>query len=75
MRRKKGICASFAAALQTAKVSTTVRMIGWFGGLVTKLCLTLATPWSVVCQAPLSVGFSRQEFWSELHMILLPAYD
>ena len=23
-----------------------------------------ATPWTVVCQAPLSVGFSRQEYWS-----------
>ena len=21
-------------------------------------------PWTVVCQAPLSVGFSRQEYWS-----------
>ena len=25
-----------------------------------------ATPWSVACQAPLSVEFSRQEFWSGL---------
>ena len=25
-----------------------------------------ATPWSVACQAPLSVAFSRQEFWSGL---------
>ena len=24
------------------------------------------TPWTVACQAPLSMGFSRQEFWSEL---------
>ena len=24
------------------------------------------TPWTVTCQAPLSMGFSRQEFWSEL---------
>ena len=23
-----------------------------------------ATPWSVACQAPLSMGFSRQEYWS-----------
>ena len=23
-----------------------------------------ATPWAVVCQAPLSVGFSRQESWT-----------
>ena len=22
------------------------------------------TPWTVVCQAPLSMGFSRQEYWS-----------
>ena len=25
-----------------------------------------ATPWSVACQAPLSMGFSRQEYWSGL---------
>ena len=25
-----------------------------------------ATPWTVACQAPLSLGFSRQEFWSAL---------
>ena len=25
-----------------------------------------ATPWTVVCQAPLSLGFSRQEYWSGL---------
>ena len=36
------------------------------GGLVTKLCLTLATPWTVACQPPLSMGFSRQEYWSGL---------
>ena len=36
------------------------------GGLVAKSCLTLATLWTVTCQAPLSVGFSRQEYWSGL---------
>ena len=35
-------------------------------GLVTKSCLTLTTPWTVACQAPLSTGFSRQEYWSGL---------
>ena len=25
-----------------------------------------ATPWTVACQAPLSMGFSRQEYRSEL---------
>ena len=29
-------------------------------------CLTLATPWTVACQTPLSMGFSRQEHWSGL---------
>ena len=24
-----------------------------------------ATPWAVACQAPLSMGLSRQEYWSE----------
>ena len=33
-------------------------------GLVAKLCQTLAKSWTVVCQAPLSMGFSRQEYWS-----------
>ena len=36
------------------------------GGLVIKLCLTLATPWTIACQVPLSMGFSRQEYWSRL---------
>ena len=24
------------------------------------------TPWTVACQAPLSMGFSRQEYWNGL---------
>ena len=33
--------------------------------LVTKLCLTVLLPhWTVVHQAPLSMGFSRQDYWS-----------
>ena len=39
---------------------------GGSGGLVTKSCPTLATPWTVACRAPLSMGFSRQEYWSGL---------
>ena len=50
MGKLKGIC----LGLQT------------FGGgsLVAKLCPTLATPWTVAGQASLSMGFSRQEYWS-----------
>ena len=36
------------------------------GGLVTKSCMTLATPWTAACQAPLSMVFSKQEYWSGL---------
>ena len=34
--------------------------------LVTQLCPTLSNPWNVAHQAPLSMGFSRQEYWSGL---------
>ena len=36
------------------------------GGLITNLCLTLVTLWTVACQASLSMGFPRQEYWSGL---------
>ena len=34
------------------------------GGLVIKSCETLCDPRTVACQAPLSMEFSRQEYWS-----------
>ena len=34
------------------------------GGLVVKSCLSLVTSWTVACQDPLSMGFSRQQYWS-----------
>ena len=33
---------------------------------VTESCPTLVIPWTVACQAPLSMGFSTQEDWSGL---------
>ena len=36
------------------------------GGLIAKSCPTLVTPWTVACQALLSMEFSRQEYWSGL---------
>ena len=33
---------------------------------VTQSCPTLCDPWIVARQAPLSMGFSRQEHWSRL---------
>ena len=55
--------------------SSTVKDLPWVSpppgslpssGLVAKSCPTLATPWTVACQASLSMGFSRQEYWSGL---------
>ena len=34
--------------------------------LVVNSCLTFVTPWTLACQAPLSMGFPRQEYWSML---------
>ena len=31
---------------------------------VAQLCPTLVTPWTAAYQAPSSMGFSRQEYWS-----------
>ena len=35
---------------------------------VNSLCCVqlFATPWAIACQAPLSMGFSMQEYWSGL---------
>ena len=35
-------------------------------GLVATSCMILATAWTVTHQAPLSMGFSRQEYWNGL---------
>ena len=39
---------------------------GSSSGLLAKSCLTLATPWTVAYQAPLSLRFPRLEYWSGL---------
>ena len=36
------------------------------GGLITKSCLTPATPWTIACQVPLFMWFPKQEFHSGL---------
>ena len=40
--------------------------VNFSSSLVAKLCLTLVTPQTVACHAPLSMGFSMQEYWSVL---------
>jgi len=39
-------------------------------GLIAKSCLTLATPWTIACQVPLFMGFSRQEYWRGLPFLV-----
>ena len=41
--------------------------------LVAQSCPTLCDPKTVACQAPRSMGFSRQEYWSGLSF-LSPGY-
>ena len=36
------------------------------GGFIAQSCLTLAALWTAAHQPPLSMGFSRQEYWSGL---------
>ena len=43
---------------------------GGGGGLVAQSQPTLVAPWTVACQAPLSMGFPRQEYWSGLPFLL-----
>ena len=33
---------------------------------VTQSCLTLCDPWTIAHQVPLTLGFSRKEYWSGL---------
>ena len=37
--------------------------------LVTQTCLILATPWGVAHWAPLSMGFSKQEYWRGCYLL------
>ena len=41
---------------------------------VTQSCWLFVTPWTVAFQAPLSVKFSRQEYWSGLSFPTLEEY-
>ena len=60
------MCICMAESLCCSSETIAALLIGYGGGLVAKSCLTLVTPCIVACQAPLSMGFSRQEYWSVL---------
>ena len=48
------------------KINYTSIKINMACGLVSESCPTFLTPWTLVCQAPLSMGFSRQQYWNGL---------
>ena len=48
-----------------------VYYILWLGGHAQSR-RTLVIPWTVACQAPRSMGFSRQEYWSGVPYFSLP---
>ena len=54
----------WSASFFSFSLPSVYRVVG--GGIVTRLCWTFATSWIGACQAPLSLGFSRQEYWSGL---------
>ena len=52
--------------LKLKKVGKTTRPLSESESEVAQSCPTLATPWTAAHQAPPSMGFSRQEYWSGL---------
>ena len=58
MRGKAGNCGGCTASSVSPRKDTTL--------LVTQACPTLCDPWTAAHQAPLSMGFSGQEYWSRL---------
>ena len=55
---------SFEGAMQTYRVQLHVCMLSHFS------CVRLfATLWIMACQAPLAMGFSRQEHWMRCHVL------
>jgi len=67
-KKIKSVLKSTVGQLQSVRLwdSDPPRSSSSCGGLVTKLCQTLVTPWAVACQVPLSMGFPSQEYWSGL---------
>ena len=61
-RQESSLQSSFPLQATQTYISRIQSVVVVVVGLVEKLCLTLLTPWTVACQAPLSVGFPRQEY-------------
>ena len=61
------LCICLCKHVCACMIIYNIYFIGGGGdGWVAKSCLALETPWTIAHQAPLSMGFSRQEYWSGL---------
>ena len=59
--------------LDTTERQCNAKMLTWLSvqfSSVAQSCPTLATPWTVAHQAPLFMGFPREEHWSGLPFLL-----
>ena len=67
-----GAVVSWFSWLLGTKIYVSCTFHAYFscGRLFARSCLTLAMPWIVSCQAPQSMGFSRQEYWNGCHFLL-----
>ena len=55
--------AVFPAGVQTSLWDPAFRVLGC---VCAQSCLTVCDPWTIACQAPLPMEFSRREYWSTL---------
>ena len=63
-KKSKGLCSYMGGSClnPSSAVYLLFDSVWWFSHSV--VSDSFATPWTVACQAPLSVGFSRQKYWS-----------
>ena len=47
-------------------LTTEASQVHHVNGCILSHVRLFATPWTVACQAPLSMGFSRKQYWSGL---------
>ena len=63
--RFQGVCKYFGKTRQVCSPALiTPCLVGMQAWLVASVMSNSATPWTVACQAPLSMKFPRQDYWS-----------
>ena len=60
----RGECALFISVIEDDTTAVLQKGMKWEEGEVAQLCPTLCDPMDCAHQAPPSMGFSRQEYWS-----------